>query len=369
MKIHQIIAQLEMLAPLSLQESYDNAGLITGDSNQICSGVLITLDATEMVVEEAIEKGCNLIVAHHPILFRGIKQLTGKDYVERTIIKAIKNDIAIYAIHTNLDSVLMGVNHRIAEMLELSSRKILQPKRQLLQKLQVYVPETHVAELQQALFDAGAGNIGKYSECSFVSEGVGSFKPEATANPFSGTIGTRQTDKELKLEVIFPVWIQAALLRAMRSKHPYEEIAYQITSIENDYQDVGSGMIGNLAKPMDEVLFLDYISSVFNNKVVKRTSFIGKKIEKVAICGGSGSFLIQKAIACGADAFITSDIKYHEFFDADGRILLADVGHFESEQYTIELLHDFLREKFPNFALQKSEIRTNPVFYHISKMD
>jgi len=363
MKIQDITSLLEKIAPPSLQESYDNAGLLTGAGSWECSGILVSLDATEEIVEEAISKKCNLIVAHHPIIFKGLKKINGKNYVEQTIIRAIKNDIAIYAIHTNLDNVMQGVNGKIADMLGLTNRKILLPKENLLQKLAVFVPAAHKEKLLEALFRSGAGNIGNYSECSFGSEGTGSFKAGENTNPFVGKAGERHYENEIKIEVIFPVWLQAQVLTAMKSAHPYEEIAFDIYGLDNSYDQTGSGMIGELENGIDEKAFLDQLKKIFKVSVIRHTAFTGKPIKRVALCGGAGSFLTNAAKSAGADVYISSDIKYHEFFDAEGRLLLADIGHYESEQFTIDLLFDILSEKFLNFAVLKTGVNTNPVKY------
>lgn len=364
MIIGEIIQHLETFAPPSLQESYDNAGLIVGESAAECTGIITCLDSSEAVIEEAMSKNCNLIVAHHPIIFRSLKKLNGKNYVERTIIKAIKNDIAIYAIHTNLDNVKKGVNKKIAEKIGLKNLEILQPKENILKKLITFAPIDKAEDLRTALFAAGAGQLGKYSECSFNSEGTGTFKPEEGADPFVGEIGTRHEEKEMKIEVIFPAYLEQKIIRAMIQAHPYEEVAYDIISLENYFSEVGSGMIGNLEKPVDEKDFLQMIKTAFDLKVIRHTGLSGKKVQKVAICGGAGSFLIPLAVSNKADAYITSDIKYHEFFDAE-TMLLLDIGHYESEQFTIDLLYEILKDKFPNFALRKTEVNTNPVNYFL----
>ena len=363
MQINEIIAALEQLAPPALQEDYDNAGLITGNRNWNCTGIIVSLDATGDVVKEAIEKNCNLIVAHHPIVFRGLKKITGKNYVEQTIISAIKNDIAIYAIHTNLDNVLHGVNGKIADLLGLIDREILAPKSGLLQKLAVFVPLDHKEKLLGALFAAGAGNIGNYSECSFGTEGSGTYKAGETANPFVGEKGKRHTEHESRVEVIFPAWLQSRVVKAMVANHPYEEVAYDIYPLANAYQQTGSGLVGDLPQPVPEEELLAKLGHIFKIPVIKHTVLKGKPVKKVALCGGAGSFLTGAAIAAGADIYITGDVKYHEFFDADNRLVLADIGHYESEQFTIDLLFDILREKFPNFAVLKTGVNTNPVLY------
>jgi dinuclear metal center YbgI/SA1388 family protein len=363
MRIAEIIHLLETVAPLSFQEDYDNAGLLTGNVDWDCSGAIVSLDATEAVVKEAIDKNCNLIIAHHPIVFRGLKKITGKSYVERTVIAAIKHDIAIYAIHTNLDNVKQGVNKKIAEALRLQDLQVLQPRESLLKKLVTFAPVDKAENIRRALFDAGAGSLGKYTECSFNSEGTGMFKPGEGADPYVGETGKRHEEKELKIEVIFPAYLQQQVIAAMIAAHPYEEVAYDILSLGNYLSDVGSGMTGVLPAPVTEAELLRDIQSAFGLKVIRHTPFTGKKVKKIAVCGGAGIFLLPAALSSQADVFLTSDIKYHEFFDADGRILLADIGHYESEQFTIDLLFDILRQNFPNFAVLKTGINTNPVNY------
>ena len=363
MKIQDITSLLEKAAPVSLQETYDNAGLITGNPTWECNGVLISLDATEEVIEEAVSKKCNLVIAHHPIVFKGLKRITGKNYVERAIITAIKNDIAIYAIHTNLDNVINGVNGMIADKIGLINRSVLMAKEQLLQKLVVYVPVAGKDHLLDALFKAGAGNIGQYSECSFSGTGTGSFKGGTESNPYVGKPGERHYENEERVEVIFPAWIRKQVIAAMKSAHPYEEVAFDLYSLENGYELTGSGLVAELEVEMDERSFLEMLKNTFNIPLIRHTAFTGRKVKKVALCGGAGSFLTGTAIASGADAYITADIKYHEFFDADGRLLLADIGHYESEQFTIDLLFDLIRKNFPKFAVLKSGRNTNPVNY------
>ena len=365
MKISEVISSLEAFAPPSLQELYDNTGLLTGSSDRECTGIITALDATEEVVLEAIEKNCNCIVAHHPIIFGGLKHITGNNYVERAVITAIKHDIAIYAIHTNLDNVIHGVNGRIADQLGLVNCYILQPKSNILRKLQVFIPLLFAEKLRNAVFEAGAGHIGNYSECSFNTAGTGTFRPGVDTHPFSGTTGQRKYEEEMKVEVIFPAWLERKIKDAMLQVHPYEEVAYDIISLQNQYQDTGSGLVGELQVALSEKDLLERVKQVFSLKVIRHTPLTGKMIKKIALCGGAGSFLIGTAAAAGADCYITSDIKYHEFFDADGRLLVADIGHFESEQFTIELLFDVLREKFPTFAVLKTGVNTNPVRYFL----
>jgi dinuclear metal center YbgI/SA1388 family protein len=363
MRISDVLACLENIAPVTYQESYDNAGLLTGASSWTCSGVLVTLDCTEEVLKEAHANGCNLVVAHHPILFSGLKKLNGKTYVERAIIFAIKHDIAIYAIHTNLDNVVSGVNAMIADKLGLVNRLVLEPKKNTLRKLFTFVPGHAAEKLRNALFGTGAGMIGNYSECSFNTEGQGTFKAAEGANPYVGEIGSRHTEDEVKVEVVFPARLQDKLVTAMRAAHPYEEVAFDIVDLVNPHPGVGSGLVGYLESPVDEEGFLKHVRRVFGVGCIRHTRLLGKPVKKVAVCGGAGSFLRFSALTQGVDFFITADMKYHEFFDAEDRMVIADIGHWESEQFTTDLLLDILRQKFPTFALLKSKVDTNPVKY------
>jgi len=361
MKIKEITSFLETIAPPSLQEDYDNAGLIIGDKEMECSGALVCLDVTEEVLQEAIDKRCNLIIAHHPAIFRGLKKINGKNYTERIIISAIKNDIALYAIHTNLDNVLAGVNGRIAEKMGLIKTTILKQKESQLKKLITFAPPSMAKKVQDAVFAAGGGNIGKYSECSFISEGDSTFKPGEGADPTIGKIGVREESKELKMEFIFQSHLEEKIITAMKNAHEYEEVAYDVIPLGNYLSDTGSGIIGELPSALTEKEFLSNIYKIFNLSVIKHSPFTGKMIQKVAVCGGAGSFLSGDAKAAGAEVYVSSDMKYHEFFDGDGQILLADIGHYESEQFTIDLLYDLLKDKFLNFALLKTAVNTNPV--------
>ena len=365
MKIKDVVASLEVMAPLSLQENYDNAGLITGDENADCTGILVSLDTIPAVVDEAVKKGCNLIVSHHPIVFSGLKKVTGKNYVQKAVIKAIKNDIAIYAIHTNLDNVVNGVNGKIAELLGLKNISVLAPKENQLKKLFTFIPTTHTDKVRQAIFEAGGGHIGNYEECSFNSEGFGTFKGGLSSDPYVGKPGKLHTENEIKVEVIFPGWLEDRIIKNLLAVHPYEEVAYDIIRLDNRSLSMGSGVIGELKEAVDEKAFFETLKEKFRLKVIKHTELLNKQITKVAICGGAGSFLISNALSAGADCFITSDIKYHELFDANDKIVIADIGHFESEQFTINLLQEFLELKFPTFAVLKTEVNTNPVRYFL----
>lgn len=371
MIIKDIISYLEHIAPPQYQESYDNAGLIVGDAQAPVTGVLVCLDSTEVIVQEAIEMGCNLIIAHHPIVFKGLKRFNGKNYVERTVMAAIKHDVAIYAIHTNLDNVYrQGVNQKIAEMLGLVNTKILAPKKQVLMKLTSFVPQSHTQEVLNALYAAGAGMIGEYAHCSFRTEGVGTFQPIGEANPFIGTLNKYEELQEDRIEVIFPSYLEPKVLLALKQAHPYEEVAYYLHLLENTHQEVGAGIVGDLKEGMTEMAFLYFLKTTMQAGCVKYTHPLStiagnedKKVKRVALCGGSGGFLLGHAIAQRADVFVTADYKYHEFFDADAKIMIADIGHYESEQYTIDLLGGILQKAFKKLKVFSTKNRTNPVNY------
>lgn len=363
MKVSEVTQYLESIAPRAYQEAYDNSGLLTGNPEQEVTGILITLDCTEAVVEEALQKKCNLIVAHHPIIFKGLKKITGSNYVERTVLMAIKNDIAIYAIHTNLDNVHTGVNRKIAEKIGLRNLKILAPKNNTLTKLVTFIPKANADAVLDALYTAGAGQVGDYKNCSFQTTGTGTFMPTEKANPHIGKALQQEEVEEVRAEVIFPSHQEGKIVYALKKAHPYEEAAYYLTPLNNENQEVGSGMVGELDAPLQPVEFLKHLKAAMDLKVIRHTAVLDKPIKKVAVCGGAGSFLLSAAIRSGAQAFVTADFKYHEFFDADNQIVIADIGHYESEVYTKELLGDILKEKFPTFAVNFSGTITNPVRY------
>lgn len=364
MRIADLIQVLERWAPRSLQESYDNSGLIVGNGQTVCTGVLCALDATEEVISEAVQKGCNLVVAHHPILFGGINRIDPNHYVGSALIQAIRHDVAIYAIHTNLDNVIHGVNHAMADRLHLTNRMVLSPKPNQLKKLYTFVPVAHLDQVADALFQAGAGQIGRYDRCSFRQPGEGSFRALTGANPYVGSVGQHHLEAEFKLEVIYPIHLEAEILRALRDSHPYEEVAYDLIALDNAHPEIGSGLVGDLPEPMDAKALLARLKAVFSCETLRYTVSNDRPIRRVALCGGAGSFLISKALSSGVDAFLTADLKYHEFFEAVGKMMLVDLGHYESEQFTIGLIQQFLAEKFPNFAVLKTERITNPVRYY-----
>lgn len=362
-KLKEITDYLEKTAPPALQESYDNAGLIVGNPESEITSALVTVDATEEVVDEAIRFNAGLIVSHHPIIFSGLKKLTGKNYVERTVLKAIKNDIAIFASHTNLDAISGGVNTIICQKLGLENCNVLQPVSGQLKKLVAFIPLSAANKVRDAVFHAGAGQIGGYDFCGYNVEGTGSFRASNETNPYVGEKGKIHYEQEIRFETIFPAWLQEKIIRALVQNHPYEEVAYDIYALENKLDKAGMGMSGTLPQPVTEKEFLTRLKNTFDARCIKHTALRGKLVKKVAVCGGAGSFLLNKAIADHADFFVSSDFKYHQFFDADNKTVIADIGHFESEQFTKELFHELLTKKFPKFAVRFSEVNTNPVYY------
>ncbi len=362
-KVKDIAKIIEDFAPLSLQESYDNAGLLVGDSQMEVTGVLITVDVIEAVIDEAIEKNCNLIVAHHPLIFSGLKRLTGQNYIQKCVIKAIKNDIAIYSAHTNLDNVYLGVNGWLADKLELNNKEILLPKKDILSKLITYVPKNHVENVKKAIFDAGAGKIGNYDCCSFDVEGEGSFRANNDATPFVGEVGERHIETEIRVETIVPNYEVQKVVSAMLKAHPYEEPAFDIVPIKNSWSRVGAGMVGELTEEVKASDFLQQLKEKLSLKTIRYTGNLNKEIKKVALCGGSGSEFLKNAIHHQADIYISGDFKYHQFFDAEDRIIIADIGHFESEVHTKQIFYELISKKIPTFAVKIADSNTNPINY------
>lgn len=364
MRIQEVIRALEQWAPPVLQEDYDNSGLQVGDPAMEVERALLTLDCTEAVVAEAVQQDCGLIIAHHPVIFKGLKALTGGNAVQRTLLAAVRANVAIYAIHTNLDNVLDGVNGEIAARLGLKPLGVLDAKPGQLCKLGVFVPVGHADAVRNALFAAGAGRIGRYDECSFQVEGTGSFRAGAGTSPFVGEPGTRHAESEVRVEVICPVHATAAVVAALKAAHPYEEAAFDLYPLLNHHPGIGSGLVGEWDQPLEEAAFLDRLKQVFACPAVRHSRLTGRPVKRVALCGGSGAFLIPKALAAGADAYVTADVKYHEFFLPEGRLLLADIGHFESERFTPERIRNHLARILPTFATRLSETGTNPIHFN-----
>lgn len=363
MKLHEAIRLLEDWAPNAYAESFDNTGLLVGDPNETLKSILVCHDTLDEVVDEAVQNNCNLIVSYHPILFEGIKKITGKTYVERAVIKAIQNKIAIYALHTALDNQPHGTNKVLSEAIGLENSKILIPQSSGILKLLTYVPKNQAESLKESLFATGAGNIGNYDQCSFSLEGKGTFRANENAHPTIGEKGKRHTEEEIQLGVIFPNHLKENILHALFANHPYEEVAYELYQTLNTRRDIGIGMIGRLPKPMSGQAFLEHLKEKLNLQIVRHSGLLKKDIQNVAVLAGSGAFSIGQAIAQGADALVTGDLKYHQFYESEGTILLADVGHFESEQFTKNLIHDYLVKKIPNFAVVLSKLNTNPIHY------
>lgn len=364
MRVADIIALFEHYAPAAYQESYDNSGLQVGDPNARISGALLTLDITEAVVQEAINRNCNLIIAHHPLIFSGLKRLTGSNYVQRIAELAIRNHINLFAVHTNLDNMRRGVNERIAERLGLKHTRVLAPTSGKLLKLYTYVPPDHAAAVKEALYAAGAGSIGHYSECSFSTRGTGSFRGDAGARPFTGQAGgPREEVSEEKIELILPAHRQSQVLKALKTSHPYEEVAYELITLQNQDPETGAGLVGELETALPESEFLQLLKKHMKSDIIRHTALRQQPVQRVAVCGGSGSFLLPDALRAGADVFVSADFKYHQFFDAEGKIVIADIGHYETEQFTVEIFDTVLKENNVNFAVLLSTEITNPVKY------
>jgi dinuclear metal center YbgI/SA1388 family protein len=363
MKLKQILSAFDDHAPFSLQEDYDNSGIQFGDPESKVTRGLVCIDITEEIVEEAIEKKCDLIISHHPLIFKGIKKLTGRHYTERVLIEAIRSHINMISVHTNLDSVIAGVNMKLAQKIGLKDLMVLQARKGLLKKLVTFCPTDHAEKVRAAIFKAGAGVIGEYDCCSFNLDGKGSFRAGDTADPFVGEKGQIHYESEVRIETILPAWIENRVVSAMIDAHPYEEVAFDVYPLDNSFNKVGPGMIGNLSKPLSEKDFLNMIKEELGAPFLRHSEFTGKEIQKVAVCGGSGSFLRDHAMAAGADAFVTADIKYHDFFDVKNKMLMVDAGHYESEQFTKEILYEIVSKKITNFALLISDQSTNPVRY------
>ena len=363
MIVKEVIDYLDEFAPLCYAEEFDNVGLIIGDYTQKVNGILVTLDSTESVIDEAIKSKCNLIISFHPIIFNDIKSITTKTYVDRVIHKTIKNNISIVAMHTSLDNSMKGVNSAICKKLDIKNYKILIPKRETIKKLTTYIPSENVAELKSEIFKIGGGSLGKYENCSFSYKGLGSFKGNEKSNPKIGSKLIYTETQEVCVNITFLKHLEHKVINTLKENHPYEEIAYEITTLDNLNQNIGMGMVGELNSPMDENKFLSFLKKKMKSKLIKHSIKLGEKVSKIAVLGGSGSFAIENAINSGADAFVTSDLKYHDYFKAENKILLVDIGHYESEQYTKDLIFNFLTKKFPNFAIVLSKTNTNPIMY------
>jgi len=363
MIISEVVSVLESYAPLAMQENYDNAGLVVGNPDMEVTSALLCIDVTEAILGEALQLGANLIISHHPVIFNPLKRITGSSLSERMIITAVRNNLALYSAHTNLDNHQEGVNLRICQKLDLHEPKILLPAEKDLNKLVTYVPLAYADQVRSTLFAAGAGHIGKYDQCSFSLEGEGSFRASAGTNPFAGEIGKFHLEKEIRIETVFPAHLRKKVIDALMVAHPYEEVAYDVFPLNNISDGTGAGMMGKLNEPLNEEDFFARVKNIFGCGVIRVSPFLNTPVEKVAVCGGSGSFLIPRAIDAGAHVFLTADIKYHQFFEADGKLVIADIGHYESEQFTIEIFYEILMKKLPNFAVHFSKINTNCITY------
>ena len=363
MKLKEICSYLDASVPLALQESYDNSGLQVGLPEMEIFSALLTIDVTSEIIDEAVVSGCNLIISHHPLIFGGIKSITGRNETERILFKALKNEIAVYSSHTNLDIFDGGVSRKMAEKLELTNVKVLAPLQKNLLKLITYIPESYSDKVREAVFEAGAGVNGNYDYCGYTSAGTVSFRGNDNSRPFIGKRGEIHYEKELRFETVLYSHLKTKVIKALLNSHPYEEVAYDLFELVNGSTTEGLGCTGELSQNLSEKEFLELISVKFNSKGIRYSPFTGKNIKKVALCGGAGISLLKDAISSGADAFVTGDIKYHNFFDAEKKLLLIDAGHFETEKYSTEILYDLIIKKFPKFALRFSETNTNPINY------
>ena len=359
-KISEVIACIEQMAPLAYQESWDNSGVQVGDVSQGVKAVLLCVDITEATLDEAIEKGANLIISHHPLIFKGIKKLTGRNYIERVIIKAIQHNIVLYSAHTNMDKCMGGVNFRIAQKLGLKNMRVLAPEGNYLYKIVTYVPQSHIEQVRQAMWSAGAGTIGNYDCCSYSSEGNGTFRAQVGCNPFVGEIDKLHTEPELRLEMVVPKDKSGRVVAAIHTAHPYEEPVIDILPLANDYEQLGLGCIGELERPITETAMLNYIKDKLNVQYIRHTQTSDRLVERVALCGGSGAEFISQAIREKAGIYITADVKYHDFFNTENQIVIADIGHFESEQCIKEIFYEQLSKNFINFAILMADSDKSP---------
>ena len=352
-----------MFAPLPLQDGFDNAGLQVGLTDAEVTGVLLCLDVTEAVVDEAVALGCNLIVSHHPLIFSPLKRVTGATYVERCVIKALANGIAVYSAHTNLDNAPGGVNYRIAAKLGLQNVRILVPKEGALLKLSVYVPVAHADAVRSALFAAGCGNIGNYGSCSYNAVGYGTFEAGEGANPFCGSVGSLHKEEEVRIDTIMPAYIKGRVVKALMAAHPYEEPAFDIYPLQNSWNSVGAGIIGELPVAVGETAFLQQVKDTFAVGSVRHTGLLGKAVKRVALCGGAGGSFAGAAVAAGADVYITGEARYHDLFNYDGTMVVAVIGHYESEQFTMEIFKEIISGACPQVQVKTTSVCTNPIHY------
>ena len=362
MTVGDLCGWLEQRAPLRFQEDYDNSGLLVGQRSWTVTGVLCCLDADEAVVHEAVARGCNVVLSHHPIVFKGLKRLTGATAVERTVALALKHNVALYAGHTNWDSIQGGVSFSLAQRLGLVAPRIMMPRGGELLNLVVYVPAEHASPVAEAAFGAGAGRIGAYDECHFSGSGTGTFRPLDGAQPFVGQIGVREVADEHRLEFVLPKHRKSAVQQAVWAAHPYEEVAHSWISLDNSWSEVGYGAVGNLPEPIRLGDFLAVCAAQLGAESVRySTSSLDRIVQRIAVCGGSGAEFAGAAAAAGADAYVTGDLKYHGFQDPPGGLVLVDVGHGESERPFIDDWAELIRSEFVTFAVLISETDNRPV--------
>lgn len=363
MKISEITGAIEKYAPLWLQEEWDNAGLQVGDTDREATGAVLCVDATEAIVDEAIDRGVNLVISHHPLLFRGLKRITGRTATERIVAKALKHDIAIYSAHTNMDSAPGGVSWATGRRAGLTAMRTLVPQQGRLMKLAVFVPSAYSNAVSEALWNAGAGRMGNYDRCAYMTDGRGTYRPLPGADPAIGTVGQSHTEAETRIEVVFPTAISGRVVQAMLKAHPYEEPAFDLIPLANDITSAGLGVIGSLKTPMPASEYIAWVKQALGIGAIPYAGDARRMVHRVALCGGAGAEFIGNAIAAGADLYMCGDLKYHDFTTHADSIVLADIGHYESEQCTKEIFYDIIQKNFPNFATYYAEEDKNPISY------
>ncbi|MEG1409914.1 MAG: Nif3-like dinuclear metal center hexameric protein [Terrisporobacter sp.] len=361
MKLNDLIKKIENKYPLNLAYDWDNVGLLVGDFDAEVKKILVSLEANENVIEEAIKNNVDLIVTHHPFIFRKLNKINTRDLKGKLIHKLIKNDIALYSMHTNFDIAFDGLNDYFMEIMGFENTKVLDiTNSEVLHKIAVYVPLTHELVIREALGDVGAGHIGNYSHCTFNTPGVGTFRPEENANPFIGKIRETEEVKEVKIETIVPQSILQKTIDKMIKAHPYEEVAYDVYKLENKGNSVGLGRYTTLNQVMDLQSLCEKIKLKLNMDHIRVVGELNTKIKKVAVVTGAGSDMVSLAKSKNCNVIITGDVKYHEAQDAlDMGMCIIDCGHFDTEDIFKDVIKRFL-DTFESVEIVKSEVNLNP---------
>ncbi len=367
MKVNDIHSILAAWAPKEIAWERDNVGLQVGDPEANVRGVLVCLDCTEQVILEARKQKADLIVSHHPLLFRAPKSITTADETGRAIRALIENKTNLYSAHTNLDFTAGGTSFAIAEALRLKNVEFLRKSYEVDKKIVTFVPRLHTQKVRNAMAEAGAGIIGNYDYCSFGIAGTGSFRGNSAANPAIGTKGKLESAEEIRLEMIGKQWNTEKIVKAMIAAHPYETVAYDIYPLQNASTEFGMGIIGTLKQPMGLSSFLQLVKKQLNARVLRRTTALNNVVQRIAACGGAGGELVDTAIAQHADVFITADVRYHDFHHATGKITLIDAGHFETEHPVVNAvvrkLNTEIRKLGQRIPVRAAKTSTNPIYY------